>query len=115
MKARKPEPLWFRIAQLGSFVGAISMMGGIAIAFAGELIDAAGATPVLHSLVVQRQCRSRSLRRCCASEQVYRSAAVVTRAEAHPITMNTKPRSAQPRPRAGSPPLAASICRDTFS
>jgi hypothetical protein len=39
----------------------------------------------------------------------------VTRAEAHPITMNTKPRSAQPRPRAGSPRLAASICRDTFS
>jgi hypothetical protein len=52
VRTRRPEPLWFRIAQLGSFVGAISMMGGIAIAFAGELIDAAGATPVLHSLVV---------------------------------------------------------------
>ena len=52
VRTRRPEPLWFRIAQLGSFVGAISMMGGIAIAFAGELIDAAGGTPVLHSLVV---------------------------------------------------------------
>src|SRR5438045_1229209 len=52
MKARKPEPLWFKIAQLGCFVGAISLMGSVAVAFAGALIDAAGATPVLHSLVV---------------------------------------------------------------
>jgi hypothetical protein len=50
MKARKPEAPWFKIAQLGCLVGAISMIGGVAIAFA--LIDAAGATPALHSLVV---------------------------------------------------------------
>ena len=52
MKARNPEPPWFKIAQLGCLVGAISMIGGVAIAFAGALIDAAGATPALHSLVV---------------------------------------------------------------
>src|SRR4051794_29214562 len=39
VRARRPEPLWFRIAQLGSFVGAISMMGGIAIAFAGVALQ----------------------------------------------------------------------------
>ena len=52
MKARKPEPPWFKIAQLGCFVGAISLMGGVAVAFAVALVDAAGATPALHSLVV---------------------------------------------------------------
>jgi len=53
MRARKPEPPWFKIAQLGCFVGAISLMGGVVIAFAGELIDMAGATPALHSLMVK--------------------------------------------------------------
>ncbi len=52
MRTRKPEPPWFRIAQLGCFVRTISMMSGIVTAFAGALIDAAGATPVLHSLAV---------------------------------------------------------------
>ena len=56
MKARTPEPPWVKIAQLGCFVGAISLMGGVvvafAVAFAVALIDAAGATPALHSLVV---------------------------------------------------------------
>ncbi len=28
-------------------------MGGVVIAFAGELIDVAGATPALHSLIVK--------------------------------------------------------------
>ena len=53
MRARKPEPPWFKIAQLGCFVGAISLMGGVVIAFAGELIDVVGATPALHSLMVK--------------------------------------------------------------
>ena len=53
MKAREPEPPWFKIAQLGCFVGAISLMGGVAVAFAVALIDAAGATPASHSLVVK--------------------------------------------------------------
>jgi hypothetical protein len=52
MKARTPEPPWVKTAQLGCFVGAISLMGGVVVAFAGALIDAAGATPALHSLVV---------------------------------------------------------------
>jgi hypothetical protein len=53
MKARTPEPPWFKIAQLGFFVGAISLMGSVVVAFAVALIDAAGATPALHSLVVK--------------------------------------------------------------
>ena len=53
MKARTPEPPWFKIAQLGCFVGAISLMGGVTAAFADALIVAAGATPALHSLVVK--------------------------------------------------------------
>jgi hypothetical protein len=52
MKARTPEPPWVKIAQLGCFVGAISLMGGVVVAFTVALIDAAGATPALHSLVV---------------------------------------------------------------
>jgi hypothetical protein len=53
MKARNPEPPWCKIVQLGCLVGAIGLVGGVAIAFAGALIHAAGATPALHSLVVK--------------------------------------------------------------